>query len=352
MTRAGRHPDRWRALVDFLVAHAPTLLDPTRPWSLDREDMEQALLESDALDFFVDGDGVGVAGVPFLAESCEDPFLSLIENTAQRLETPVTSTRTTGNGRFLIDGPEFGDPERGCGSGRDAILGGPLLVTVGGRQERSAASLRASLAPDVPGIARLLHLGPVDDQPDGGLWAMVEARPAGVSMGKGCGAPMGTRRALRLIAQVCAILQAAHRHGLPVVGLRPELIFASPEGDVAGIAPRCEPFLWTARRPCHGQAPPFWQLYMAPEVLALRPADVQSDVFSLCAVGAFWVTGLHPFGDGSSSDHLMAIMSGVPRIALPQPWDGLLGPGLARQPSDRPRLDRLLLQVERLARAT
>lgn len=85
MAFAGRRPERSRALVRFLEAHAPALLDPARPWSLERETMEQALLESEELDFFVDGDGVGVAAVPFLTQCCEAPYLSLIENTARRL---------------------------------------------------------------------------------------------------------------------------------------------------------------------------------------------------------------------------------------------------------------------------
>lgn len=250
---------------------------------------------------------------------------------------------TTGEGRFLILPRLAGSPERGCGPGFDEETGADVLITVSGLQESTAQTLRASLAPDVPGVSRLLHVGPVDGQP---LWALVEELPPDAApVGERRGDPLPTGEVARLVARIGDSIGQARGHGRPLVGLRPELVFCSP--DAVMVAPRCEPFLTTAARPCTGQLPVFPRVYLSPEALALRPVDERSDVFSLCAMAAAWVTGVHPFEERTLMAHVMAIASGSPG-RLPERWDGPLRAGMARDPAARTRIDVLLEQVARL----
>jgi len=208
-----------------------------------------------------------------------------------------------------------GGPDRGLYRAIEVATGRRALVTTSAPQRRSTDELGTALTLEVPGIARLRHVGPVAGSDH---VALVEDEPPGAP--EFASEPMTQLRVAALGVGVANIVAAAHARGFVLGGLRPQLIYV--DGDhVIAIAPRCEPFLATAQPRGYGVAPCFDDCYVAPEVLASEPATPASDVFSLCAVLARWATGEHPF-DGVGATQIVSIATGRRRA-----WRGdrLLG---------------------------
>jgi len=91
--------------------------------------------------------------------------------------------------------------------------------------------------------------------------------------------------------------------------------------------------------------------YMSPEQVRSAPVTPASDVFCMASVLAYAATGRPPFGDGSGSGGLHAVMFSVaqhePDLAgVPEPLYGLVRACLAKQQADRPSPQDIVAAVQ------
>jgi hypothetical protein len=241
-------------------------------------------------------------------------------------------------GRYEVRELLHGGADRGMYRGVDHQNGGSVLVTIGTTQRERHEHLLRKLGYGVPGIAELLHIGPLTD---GEHTGMVEAEPSGVPVST-LRSPLAPVQAVRWALALARIAAEAHARGHVLVGLRPELVYV--DGDAfTGVAPRCEPFLATSERRDYGVAPCFDQFFMAPEVLSHpdEPPSPAADVFSLSAILALWLTGEHPF-EGEGMLQAMAISAGQRRaLEIALRFRPVLENGLAPREA-RMTLDQLI----------
>jgi serine/threonine protein kinase len=154
---------------------------------------------------------------------------------------------------------------------------------------------------------------------------------------------------LRVVSQVCAALEYAHRkkdeRGQPMQivhrDVSPQNILISFEGDVKlvdfGIAKAATKASNTDRGALRGKL-----LYMSPEQAWGRPIDRRSDVFSLGIVLYEMVTETKPFvGAGTEVSILELVRQCVITAAreinprVPEPLDRVIMKALAREPDER-----------------
>ncbi|HEX2571373.1 MAG TPA: hypothetical protein VH877_17575 [Polyangia bacterium] len=246
-------------------------------------------------------------------------------------------------GRYRIVAHLRGGPDRG--QYRAMPMGDlprePALVTLGPPQRESAEALWQKLAITADGIMRLRHIGPLTGPAGERYDALIEDEPAGQPVAGHLSLPLAPEVARRLALGVARALEDAHRYGWVVQGIRPELIYAA-EGsgglDFTGLAPRCEVFWATAEERCYGVPPCFDHTYLAPEVIAGRPATQAADVFSLTAVLAHWVSGEHPFM-GEGLQQVLSLATGQRRrFRGPSVFAQIIERGLAPDAAKRPPL--------------
>ena len=147
-------------------------------------------------------------------------------------------------------------------------------------------------------------------------------------------------RAVRVLENVCAAIEAAHREGVLHRDLKPENILLPGGGggtdakvldfgvakvissdDLATIEQSREaPTLMTAPGSIVGTP-----AYMAPEQFNLGVPDARTDVFSLGVIAYEMLSGGLPFGRGTLSEIVLAQARGVP----PMPR-GTAAPALER----------------------
>jgi serine/threonine-protein kinase len=154
---------------------------------------------------------------------------------------------------------------------------------------------------------------------------------------------------LRVVSQVCAALEYAHRRkdarGRPLEivhrDVSPQNILLSFEGDVKlvdfGIAKAASKAVSTERGALRGKL-----LYMSPEQAWGRPIDRRSDLFSLGIVLYELVTGTRPFLAGGSELTILELVRQClitpprevnPRV--PEALDRVIMKALAREPDER-----------------
>ncbi|MEO8705807.1 MAG: hypothetical protein ABI867_37600 [Kofleriaceae bacterium] len=252
--------------------------------------------------------------------------------------------------RFTITHHLAGAPERGLYRGRDTTTGAPVLVTLGLPQRDRTAIANQLAFEGIPRIAKLRHVGPLASRGHGDYDGLVEDEPAGVRAVDVLRAPVDRETAAWVVLEVARIAAAANDHGVTLAGLRPELIYLwGTLPQVAGIAPRCEPFLLHAATSSTGGTC-FDALYASPEVLARPrdPAPPHADAFSLVAMLGYWLTGDSPF-PGEGAMQMLSIATGKRT-----PWRGteddgeLVAHGLALDPSERTELPELVGALEML----
>lgn len=264
-----------------------------------------------------------------------------------------------------------GGPDRGLylaeRSGRGDREGGAVLVSLGPAQTIPWEKRRGEL--ELPGegfapIAGTAHL--MDGET--GYDALLEVRPPGSALHELIpGGGLDGKRAARLLIPYVDWVAGAHRRKRVIGTLRPELLFAQltdrwtgddvflPDWGTArpratGIAPRCERYLLTAGRPDYGFGPAFDQLYQAPELLAMRPFEPASDVFSLGAILDFLVLGEYPFPGDTMGDRLGAVMTGrFERPDGPPSLVDLIDRALSPAATERPTLDAFRRALRSLA---
>lgn len=274
------------------------------------------------------------------------------ENQSWRIATAFPAFSTLDSGRYTIGSKCHGGPERGIYSlDRED---GPeqrsdrCWVVIGQRQPAPYAEIAARLALPFAGVAPLLHVGPVFDirNTHNGLYdGLVEELPAGWDTDED---PPDGSDAIDAALALAGILVEAHAAGRVLLGIRPETVFTVRDGRrrrFAGIAPRCEAFWASARPPAESAPPAFEHFYFPIEVLVGRPATPASDVFSLCAVLAHWVSG-YPFAGDDIVSRLGAVMQNTRT-----PWTGpaalqpIIDRGLASDPARRPAVAQLIADL-------
>ena len=178
---------------------------------------------------------------------------------------------------------------------------------------------------DHPNVARTLEVGQLFDMP----YLVLEYVP-GESLDQLCkalesaGATMPPAIAVRLIAETCRGLHAAHRlagpDGKPLEivhrDLSPHNILVDDHGHVKlidfGIAKANARLTETASGLTKGKIP-----YMAPEQALGGFVDHRADLWSLGAVLYVLLTGVAPFDGANDATRLMGKLSGDPPEPLP-----------------------------------
>jgi len=169
-------------------------------------------------------------------------------------------------------------------------------------------------------------------------------------------------RALRILAAVCAAMEAAHREGVLHRDLKPENIVL-PGGAIEakvldfGVAKVMreeaadqeamaadQSGLITAAGMIVGTP-----AYMAPEQLHGITPDARTDIFSLGVIAFEMLTGELPFGRGSLADIVLAQARGVPPFPAAQPLppdlEHAVRAALHADPEQRPPTVRAFAQL-------
>lgn len=153
--------------------------------------------------------------------------------------------------------------------------------------------------------------------------------------------PLEPVRAVAIIRQVAAALDAAHAHGLIHRDIKPQNILVTGPEDFAylidfGIAEsRGDSRLTTTGSAIGSYA------YIAPERFSDRPATPAVDTYSLAAVLYESLTGQAPFQGSSIEQVIAAHMSSPPpkpsavNPRVPAALDDVIARGMAKEPDDR-----------------
>lgn len=225
--------------------------------------------------------------------------------------------------------------------GNDVVSGKRVLVTTLLVASDEPLPPAERLALGYEGIAPLLWLGRIETQ-EGPANVMVEAFPKLAR--SDARAPRSLADVARLADAAACVVERAHGGGECVVGLRPELILVDARGQVT-LVPRSEllrRLTWPLGPRVEGQAPPFDDVYLAPELLMGSVPTPASDVFSLSATIAWWSTGKHPFARPTLAERVHAVLSAAPECeGVPEPLRSWVVAGLQSRPERRPSLAEL-----------
>lgn len=229
----------------------------------------------------------------------------------------------------------------GFGQGRFSRRDGTsALVTFTRPQRVPAAELATQLARTTEGIAPLLSIEEIGER-----MVMREWEPTGIALSTPM-FPLPPEVALGVLGGIVEILERAAGAGEVLGGIRPELVYAGPDLEVTGIAPRAE-LLARTMRESRDLAPelPFAALYAAPEAITQGAFSEAGDVFSACAVFLYALTRRAPFAPGGSPmEQVMAMMQGAAVVpgSVPPPLATLIAAGLSPTPGARPTARDLL----------
>ena len=261
--------------------------------------------------------------------------------------SPAPSTYPVGAtiaGGFTID-RVLRSALQGVQAEGSAADGTSVLITTRYAPGGMSASARAGFAYSGAGVASLETIATIAGRVD--VVAVVESKPAGVPVAEAFALPIDEVTFVELALGVTGAVRAANEGGAVLHEVRPELVYVdAASGRFAGMAPRAAAvLLGTWPSPEHTTSYPFDDLYVAPEVVAGGYPDARSDVFSLGAVLAHWLTGEYPFVGQGWIAQLGAIHAGNRRPwAGPSAWQEIVDRILSPDPMARPSLE----EVEQL----
>ena len=153
--------------------------------------------------------------------------------------------------------------------------------------------------------------------------------------------PLEPERAVGIIRQIAAALDAAHAQGLIHRDVKPQNILITAAEDFAylidfGIAQNLDDTRLTVAGSAIGSF-----AYMAPERFEDRPTTPAVDIYSLAAVLYEALTGQPPFKAGSMEQVIAAHLSSPPprpsavNPRVPAAFDDVIARGMAKDPDDR-----------------
>jgi tRNA A-37 threonylcarbamoyl transferase component Bud32 len=131
-------------------------------------------------------------------------------------------------------------------------------------------------------------------------------------------------RAARILSQICAAIDEAHREGVLHRDLKPEnVLMVGGDCDVKVLDFGVAKLVREDRRHADGAQAATLTVdgtvvgtpaYMAPEQLRGEPLDARSDVFSLGVMAYEMLSGVLPFGRGSLADIVLRQAKGAPPL--------------------------------------
>ncbi len=152
--------------------------------------------------------------------------------------------------------------------------------------------------------------------------------------------PMSPPRAVQVIRQLAAALNAAHRHGLVHRDVKPSNALMTADDHVYlidfGIAHDASATRLTQTGMMVGTFS-----YMAPERFLAGTVDARADVYALTCVLHECLTGAAPFPGTSMEQQIAAHLTAEPpkpstvNPAVPTAFDDVIARGMAKQPGER-----------------
>ena len=288
---------------------------------------------------------------------------------AASAEFPIGDTLAGGSWRVTEHLRGTGSQQLHLATRADRPDARALVSTIWAPRGAPGAELLEKLGYRLPGVLELVHLGPFDPSGDElrrthqrQHVALVERLPDGRGADAGSewlprlvSGPLGPRAAVELGRSVGAILARAADAGPLLVGVRPEYIWATRDGDqlrATGLSGRNWELFAHTGGGCLVPGRLFERHYYAPEVYRERGEGPESLVFTLAAMIAEWATGQYPFPDSWAGGNMQSLCEGrhAP-LDLRPPMADLLGLCLDAEPAHRPSLPYLLRRLELLSRS-
>ncbi len=241
----------------------------------------------------------------------------------------------------------------------DTVIGRDVAIKVLPTQLSAEAGYRERFRREAHVAARLTepHIIPIYDtgEVDGQLYLVMPIINGtdlhGLLRRDG---PMSPQRAVQIITQLAAALQAAHAVGLVHRDIKPSNALVTGDDFVYlidfGIAHDAAATKLTST----GMMVGTWA-YMAPERFTSGAADVRADVYALACVLFECLTGAQPFPGDSMEQQIAGHLTLAPprpsdvNPAVPAGFDGVIAAGMAKNPDERYQSARELATAAQLA---
>lgn len=213
----------------------------------------------------------------------------------------------------------------------------PEMATLPGYQERFRREAQVAARLTEPHIIPIHDTGEID-----GRLYLVMPIIEGVDVHTVLAreGPMAPPRAVRVIQQLAAALNAAHRNGLVHRDIKPSNALMTPDEHVYlidfGIAHDSSATRMTQTGMMVGTVS-----YMAPERFLAGTVDARADVYALTCVLHECLTGSRPFPGDSMEQQITGHLTTEPpkpslvRPGIPVAFDGVIARGMAKQPGER-----------------
>ncbi|GJP05400.1 hypothetical protein NJB18001_28460 [Mycobacterium marinum] len=227
----------------------------------------------------------------------------------------------------------------------DTVMGRDVAIKILPADRANEPGFRARFSREALIAARLTdpHIIPVHDtgEIDGQLYLVMPIiNGVDLEVALQRDGPMTPARAVGMVEQIAAALDAAHTHGLVHRDVKPSNALMTDQGFVYlidfGLAQDGTGAKLTAESRTAGT----WA-YMAPERMMSDVIDARADVYSLTCLLYECLTGEMPFPGDRVALQMTAHLATPPpkpserRSAVPAGFDDVIARGMAKQPDDR-----------------